>query len=1063
MTATSEISRLLLLASLPLAGLFIASCSDSESSPTAPDAASDGGPTDGSDISDSDGSADDAQDPEPALTPEQAQALILSVPLTSTRTVDGLQGDVHVLLTEANVPHIYAANRRDLHRVQGYIQARDRYFQFELARRLGQGIVSELLGSLGLSIDQQAVGQGQRALAIRIYDTASTEQRQAFDDFAAGINDYIVAAQAGEVPAPSELATVAPLLGAENPTDLMQPVTGRDVAGFAAFIVYQLGFETSDLQREAVRQAALDLTWPEGTPSTDLRTAGVRQDIVEWIAPVRDVASASFPGAEKGLSRAFAQPAAARARSWAPVRALPSSLRDRMSSTHARTEELLLRGPLGDHGSNTWAVNTNLDGVNALLAGDGHLSLGVAPFFYQMGRHTWPFGQTDIDEMGLYFPGLPMMGVGTNGRVAWSQTYLYGDITDFYALPVQLGADGLPQSWGDEAETLVRTDETYVIAPVLGSGGTEVWPRWTTEAGLWMTDVEGRLLEDASDAEDGESVVNVLGNLVVPSDEDGDGVITGIFMDYVGFDLGDTLGAVERFAQADNVEQFLEQTQGLFAYAGNFVVADRDGSIAYTSFNATPCRLALGGVNQGNGEPWPADRDPRFVITGDASGFEIPSTSDREVDESFAGDPTRCVVGRDQWPTRVDPEEGYVLNANNDPAGGTFDNDPYNDPWYLGVGYSTGYRADTINRELDALTSGPVLAGAEAALAAMSELQGNVDSATGRDFVPPLLAAIEAARAEPGGGAGPIYSANQARFDEVVGRLQRWTERGMPAESGVVTFYEAPTADEVEDAVATMIYNQWLKSVVAATFNDELLDEFFALSPNEIRLRTLLLMLQHRGADGGDVLASWDETTGESVFFDDITTPGVETSDEIILTALATALDGLTATSTRGDTGGFGTGDMSSWLWGMRHQVRFRSVLIEFAGGNPAVDLIAGDFNINTDVLPLAPDIAAGDPRDRLQWFPRHGDLFAVDAPNYPLTATDYFYSSGPVMRMVIALGPNGVSGRNILPGGQSGLIESPNFADQAALWLGNDTLPMRFSVEQVVAGATARETFQAP
>ena len=48
----------------------------------------------------------------------------------------------------------------------------------------------------------------------------------------------------------------------------------------------------------------------------------------------------------------------------------------------------------------------------------------------------------------------------------------------------------------------------------------------------------------------------------------------------------------------------------------------------------------------------------------------------------------------------------------------------------------------------------------------------------------------------------------------------------------------------------------------------------------------------------------------------------------------------------------------------------------------------------------------------------------------------------------------------NILPGGQSGLTDSPYYADQAALWLGNETWPMRTTVDQVIAGATGRETF---
>jgi penicillin amidase len=554
------------------------------------------------------------------------------------------------------------------------------------------------------------------------------------------------------------------------------------------------------------------------------------------------------------------------------------------------------------------------------------------------------------------------------------------------------------------------------------------------------------------------------GAWIVPADMNEDGEITGIFFDYVGFDLGDTLGAVERFAQADSVDTFLDETDALFAYAGNFVVADRDGHIAYTSYNATPCRYSLGTVNrnQAQNTPWAAGLDPRYVITGDMNGFEIPNTADGRIDTSFGDDPTKCVIARADWPVNVDPASGYVLNANNDPAGGTFDNSPYNDEWYLGVGYSTGYRADSIDRGLAALASGPPISGQQAGLDAMANLQGNVNSPTARDFLPPLLDALQSVAA--GTGSAPAlaaYASSQDAMDEVLTRLNTWQDAGMPAESGVDTFYQTHSDEERAQSVATMIYNEWLKAFSTRVFADEELDLLFAPSPNELRLRTLFLMLRSRGDAGNlDGLGSFSTEAGESVFFDDLETPERETALDCIILALGDALTRLSATSNSADVGGFGTTDMSQWLWGLRHQVRFRSVLIEFAGGNPVVDIVAADFNINTDVLPLAPSLGAGDPRADLTWFPRHGDLFAIDAPNFPLTARDYFYSSGPVMRMVFAFGPDGVRGQNILPGGQSGLIDSPHFADQAQLWLANDTIPVRFDVEDVVDGAVGRETF---
>ena len=64
-------------------------------------------------------------------------------------------------------------------------------------------------------------------------------------------------------------------------------------------------------------------------------------------------------------------------------------------------------------------------------------------------------------------------------------------------------------------------------------------------------------------------------------------------------------------------------------------------------------------------------------------------------------------------------------------------------------------------------------------------------------------------------------------------------------------------------------------------------------------------------------------------------------------------------------------------------------------------------------------------------------------------------------MRMVFALKDGAVSGLNIIPGGQSGLADSPHFTDQAALWLGNQAYPARFHVDDVVAGAAGHEVYR--
>jgi acyl-homoserine lactone acylase PvdQ len=292
-------------------------------------------------------------------------------------------------------------------------------------------------------------------------------------------------------------------------------------------------------------------------------------------------------------------------------------------------------------------------------------------------------------------------------------------------------------------------------------------------------------------------------------------------------------------------------------------------------------------------------------------------------------------------------------------------------------------------------------------------------------------------------------------------RLDAWRTRGMNAASGVDTFYDMPTADDRSDAVATMLFNAWLRNFDATVFGDEHLEDLFALDSRFLRATTLLGIVGARGSNTNH-LASWNPATQESVFFDDATTASiVETSREDALHALVVALTDLRAAPTEPGVGGFGTNDMSQWLWGLRHMVAFPSLIDAYASGVMGVELITNQMKISPTRLPLAMNLPMSDPRANLPWFPRPGDIFAVDAANPPATGADYIYRNGPVMRMVIELQGNGhVRGQNVIPGGQSGVASSHNFDDQARLWLGNQALPIRFDVDSVVAGATGRETY---
>jgi penicillin amidase len=217
-------------------------------------------------------------------------------------------------------------------------------------------------------------------------------------------------------------------------------------------------------------------------------------------------------------------------------------------------------------------------------------------------------------------------------------------------------------------------------------------------------------------------------------------------------------------------------------------------------------------------------------------------------------------------------------------------------------------------------------------------------------------------------------------------------------------------------------------------------------------------MFEGRGADNPGELASWNPETGESAYWDILDSEAIETSHEVVLLALTDALDFLASDPSGPGAGGFGTDDMDQWLWGLRHTVRFESVLAEFLGDSSSFSALTDQFSITPDVIPLADGLTPDDPRYGLEGFPRPGDTESVDAANFGFSRDRFTYGSGPVFRMVFSLGPDGVDGLNILPGGQSALTDSPFFADQAASWLGNEAWPIRFTVAEVTAGGSGRE-----
>ena len=1042
------------------------------------------------------------------------RSLIESVSLERTHTLSGLSAPVEVIFTEGMVPNIYAESDEDLGRALGYLLARDRFFNMDLLRRLPQGRLSELFGGVALAIDQESLDLGMGYVTDRLEERVTPRVRAYLEAVASGVNDYIEAVRAGEEEAPSEFQLAAPLFATEV-IELMSPWTARDIVSMATTILYQTNFEDGDLEasarlielasaygddaerrRDFIADVALNMrppvtgntmrpepSWGEGNPwflgeppadmgpIDDMGPPGGPADMGEGGASMLDLGPPEDNPEGDAIdkqraSRKDADRILPTGELIIPSRhATSAQLLRRLHATLSRRHKWFGRDRELGFGSNAWAASSAATGSGAIVSGDGHLQLSIPSLMYQVGLNTSELGDGDIAQKGLLLASIPMLAVGTNGQVAWSQVNPIVDITDWYEERLILDETGLPKAtlFQGEERPLVATTHRVSVAErvILMSEARDVeWTSYQTFDGRRITQIDGReLAEDESPAE-GEVVVTIMGRRVVPAPPGEDGSIAAISFDYGAFDASHFVDALFAMGLAQNLSDFERQTRRLVGGGLFSAAADQSGSVLYTSYQAVPCRGYLSRDADGF---FLSGQSPLALLDGSQiGGFTIPVDGEGYADES-SEDPYQCVIPYEQMPISRDPARGFVVTTNNDPLGFADDGRVDNDPWYLG-GPWTPFRHHTVTRALNrALDTGVIT------VDTMRSVQANVESRLGELFTPHLIAAIDQIDrwAEEGVGSGDpsreralaIYNDHRIRLREARDRLEEWVAHGYLARSGVETFYHVADDRERRDAVATMIFNVYVRELLRLVWSDEA-ENAIPYDESRLKIYALHRMLEGRGPDNPRGLASWRAENQESTFFDRReTADDIERSEELMVRALNTALEKLTASPEGDQEVGFGSADMSGWLWGLRHLARFESLLGPFLGDVGPLGLILERFSVTTAKLPLADELSSQDPRASLKWFPRPGDQWGVDAAN-PGFGGDYTFGNGPVMRMTIQLNNGRVSGYNIVPGGQSGLEESPHILDQLRMWLANDAYPIRYHLDEVVEGASARWRF---
>ncbi|MDX1556911.1 MAG: penicillin acylase family protein, partial [Xanthomonadales bacterium] len=449
-----------------------------------------------------------------------------------------------------------------------------------------------------------------------------------------------------------------------------------------------------------------------------------------------------------------------------------------------------------DKGSNEWAVSgAHTDSGYPLIANDPHLSMDTPAIWYESNL-VYEMGPASYSVSGVSFAGAPSIILGCNNWICWGATVHPMDVTDIFqdqAVLLPLPGGGLPVATvhNGVAEP-VRTIFQSYFANSIGDGELDSVSR-----------------ADLSLLEGGITLVVPRRNNGPILAVDGSSVLT---LQYTGLAATQETRYFHEINRARNMEDFREALQYFDFGSQNWIYADVEGNIAYFTSAENPIRsdLAAGTVDGGI-PPW-------FIRDGTgALNHEWAPVSNPQPGQAIPFE----IMPADEMPHVINPDSGYIANANNDPIGVTLDNNPLNqlrpaDPpgsngiYYLNNGYAD-YRQGRVDRVLQALTAADA---APVTLQDMMDLQGNDEILDPELILPTLLGIVQGVDVPPSSAmAQAIDVLSTWDYSTPTGIAEGWDAGDSP-----VTM-NAPGIDEIRNSVAATVYATWRSMLIQNTID----------------------------------------------------------------------------------------------------------------------------------------------------------------------------------------------------------------------------------------------------
>ena len=363
----------------------------------------------------------------------------------------GLKEAVTVHYDDQFIPHVFAKNKHDLYKAQGYLTAKHRLWQLEFQTHAAAGRLAELFGEAALEYDrtERRRGMGYGAdQAIAYMEKYDQETLQLVQDYADGVNAYIDQLDPKDYPVEYKMLGYKPESWSPQKTALLLMYMTKMLAGGDDDL------ENTNTLR-LIGKENFELLFPD---FFDINDPVIPKE-TDW--SFIDVPQTPSPGNE----------------------AILDTIKETIPKPHP------------DNGSNNWAVSAAKSATgNPILANDPHLGLNLPSIWFVMQLST-----PEYKAFGATIPGALGVISGFNQHIAWGETNATRDVIDWYKIEfnssrTQYKYDG---NWKDVKlrieEIKIRGQKAYLDTVLYTHHGPVVYDKnfksdseWSGYAMKWV-------------------------------------------------------------------------------------------------------------------------------------------------------------------------------------------------------------------------------------------------------------------------------------------------------------------------------------------------------------------------------------------------------------------------------------------------------------------------------------------------------------------------------------------------------------------------------------------------